>query len=230
MMRALNKLFKLLIFIGLIFPLVLTGFNPIPVTGLSVQSSDLMTDPVAYGPDTNQAEAPATSVNSSAELEKFVEEVFNGQAGTIRGIYAEGVMEYPVVQQPSGQAGFVSEQQNVVTEFAMARDYGVTGILAHNFLAGQSFFDLSKDDTIQVVYGDGSTQTYQIVNVLQYQALSPDSPTSSFTDLDNGETLSASQLFKKVYMGSGHLTLQTCIQVGSEDSWGRLFLIAEPVA
>ena len=229
MMRALNTLFKKLIVITLIIPFVLTGINAIPVTGLNVQLEDLISDPVAYVPVPGQAEAPSSVAESSTDLQKFAEEVFNGQANTIRGIYAENLMEYPVVQQPSGQAAYVSGQQDVVTEFAMARKYGVTGILAHNFLAGQSFFDLEKNDLIQIVYGDGSTQIYQITEVLHYQALSPKSATSSFIDLDNGETLSASQLFKKVYMGNGHLTLQTCIQVGSEDSWGRLFLIAEPV-
>lgn len=229
MMRALNNIFKKLIVITLIIPFVLTGINSIPVTGLNLQLDDLISDPVAYVPVPGQAEAPSNLTEISTDLQKFAEEVFNGQANTVRGIYAENLMEYAVVQQPSGQAAYVSEQQDVVTEFAMARKYGVTGILAHNFLAGQSFFDLEKNDLIQVVYGDGSTQTYQITEVLHYQALSPKSATSSFTDLDNGETLSASQLFKKVYMGNGHLTLQTCIQVGSEDSWGRLFLIAEPV-
>ena len=229
MMRALNKLFISLIVIALMIPMVLSGVQAIPVTGLNVQLDDLFTDPIAYVPDGEQAEIPVSAVDSNTDLQKFTEAVFNGQSDTIRGIYADNLMEYPVVQQPSGQAGYVSEQQDVVTEFAMARKYGVTGILAHNFLAGQSFFDLEKNDLIQVVFGDGTTQAYQITEILHYQALSPNSPTSSFTDLDNGETLSASQLFKKVYMGSGHLTLQTCIQVGSEDSWGRLFLIAEPV-
>ena len=229
MMRALNNLLKTLILTALIIPVTVSGVNAIPVTGIEFQMDNLISDPVAYIPEPEKNAASPVETTSSAALQKFVEKVTDGQAGAIRGIYADNIMEFPVVQQPSNQPGYVSEQQDVVTEFAMAKKYGVTGILAHNFLAGKVFFDLQLNDLIQVVYGDGSTQTYKIVDVLHYQALSPDSPTSSFTDLDNGETLSASQLFKKVYAGNGQLTLQTCIQVGSEDSWGRLFLIAEPV-
>ncbi len=228
-MRALNTFFKTLIITALMIQFSITGIGAIPITGGNVQIDDLISDPIAYVQDSDQAAVSSGDSGSSVALQKFVESVSDGQAGVVRGIYAENSMEFPVVQQPSGQPGFVSSQQDVVTEFAMARQYGVTGILAHNYLAGQAFFTLEADDLIQVVYGDGSTQTYQIVEVLHYQALSPKSATSSFVDLDSGETLSASQLFKRVYAGSSHLTLQTCIQVGSEDSWGRLFLIAEPV-
>jgi hypothetical protein len=66
--------------------------------------------------------------------------------------------------------------------------------------------------------------------VLEYQALSPKSASSSFKNVVSGDTLTATQLFQRVYTGEPHLTLQTCIQVGSEDSWGRLFIIAEPLA
>ena len=105
MMRALNNLFKKLIVITLIIPFVYTGFNSIPITGLNVQLDDLISDPVAYVPDPDQAEAPSSVAESNTELQQFVEEVFNGQGNTVRGIYAENLMEYPVVQQPSGQAG-----------------------------------------------------------------------------------------------------------------------------
>jgi hypothetical protein len=60
-------------------------------------------------------------------LEKFVNSVADGSSNTnVRGIYVDSEFEYPVVQQPASQAGFVSTEQDVVTEFAMARKYGVT--------------------------------------------------------------------------------------------------------
>ena len=102
-------------------------------------------------------------------------------------------------------------------------------MLAHNYLAGADFFTLNIGDQIQVVYGDGSVHVYQIADIQSYQALSPNSASSNFVDLATSDRLTATQLFKRVYMGSHHLTLQTCIQQGSEDSWGRLFIIAYPV-
>jgi hypothetical protein len=84
-------------------------------------------------------------------------------------------------------------------------------------------------DHVDVVYGDGVVQSYVVSNIIRYQAMQPYSPNSTFVNLDTNEQLSANNLFYQVYSGSHHLTLQTCIQEGVVDSWGRLFIIAEPV-
>lgn len=159
----------------------------------------------------------------------FAQSLVDGNSGVIRGLYVEEKFAYPVIQQPSGNAGFVSTASEVVTDFAMARKYGVTGLLAHNYLAGADFFALQVGDIVQVVYGDGVIQRYQITTISSFQALSPRSASSNFIDLQTSEQLTATELFKRVYMGSHHLTLQTCIQQGTEDSWGRLFIIAQPI-
>ena len=115
-----------------------------------------------------------------------------------------------------------------ITQFSIPNKYGNTGLLAHNYLSGRHFFGLGIGDVVQLVYGDREIKEYQIADIQRYQALQPDSPSSQFLDLNTGEKLSATQLFKRVYMGNHHLTLQTCIQEGLEDSWGRLFIIAKP--
>jgi hypothetical protein len=63
---------------------------------------------------------------------------------------------------------------------------------------------------------------------LQYQALQPYSPNSDFRDLETNDTISAVQLFGKVYRGDRHVTFQTCIEAYGNSSWGRLFIIAKP--
>lgn len=202
-----------------------SGDNPT----LALASDDLpLVRPVSFDnlQDVNQAELNA---NKADELNSFVQSLIDGNSNTIRGLYVENKFAYPVVQQPSGNAGYVSTTDDVITDFAMPRQYGVTGLLAHNYLAGADFFSLNIGDLIQVVYGDGSIQVYQIADIQSYQALSPNSASSNFVDLATSDQLTATQLFKRVYMGSHHLTLQTCIQQGSEDSWGRLFIIAYPV-
>lgn len=202
-----------------------SGDNPT----LALASDDLpLVRPVSFSnlQDVSQADLNA---NKADELNSFVQSLIDGSSDTIRGLYVEDKFAYPVVQQPSGNAGFVSTTDDVITDFAMPRQYGVTGLLAHNYLAGADFFTLNIGDQIQVVYGDGSVQVYQIADIQSYQALSPNSASSNFVDLATSDRLTATQLFKRVYMGSHHLTLQTCIQQGSEDSWGRLFIIAYPV-
>jgi hypothetical protein len=61
-----------------------------------------------------------------------------------------------------------------------------------------------------------------------YQATDPSSVFSNFIDLDTGQRLSAGDLFAKMYEGTKHVTLQTCITERGNSTWGRLFVIAEP--
>lgn len=204
----------------------------VPVTSSTLPNAPLISEKSIIDPDTYDSAKTARTENISLrtnEFDDFVNSVINGADNEIRGIYSEKEFAFPVVKQPSGNAGYVSTVDGVVTEFSMAKKYGVTGIVAHNYLAGAKFFSLEIGETIEVVYGDGEIVRYQITSIQSYQALSPNSATSQFVDLVTSEKISATQLFKRVYMGSQHLTLQTCIQQGSVDSWGRLFVIAEPV-
>lgn len=170
-----------------------------------------------------------TSITNLMSLEDFTEAVKDGNAKKIKGLYAEEVFSLRVIQQPAGKPGFVSPVEGVATQFSMAANNNITGMLAHNFSSGRFFFDLALDDKIDVVYGDGTIKSYKVTNIKRFQALSPKSASSDFIDLDTKEKLSAAGLFSRMYTGNHHLTLQTCIQEGTQDSWGRLFVIAEPV-
>jgi len=162
-------------------------------------------------------------------LNEFIETVKDGNADTLRGVYVANVMAYPIVQQPYGNPGFVSSTDKVTTQFSMASEVGNIGLLAHNHLAGVSFADVKKNDQIILVYGDGHLESFLVENIQQYQALSPLSPYSQFKDLETESILTAEDLFRKVYRGDYHLTLQTCIDNEGNSSWGRLFILAKPV-
>ncbi len=161
-------------------------------------------------------------------LDTFIQSVKNGDADTLRGVYASGLFAFPVVQQPSQNSSFVSTLPNTVTQFDMALAYGNIGLLAHDFLAGQYFSQLSTGEAVQIIYGDGRIENFTVTAIDRYQALDPKSPYSKFIDLDSGQELSSTDLFRKVYMGSTHVTFQTCIEANGDPSWGRLFVIAEP--
>lgn len=177
----------------------------------------------------------SSQINLSSKiqsLDSFATSVQNGRSSQLVGVYAPEVMTLPVVQQPSGNAAYVSTQQGVVTQFALASQYGSTGLIAHNTLAGQNFYQLAIGDVVSLVYGDGSIQMYEINQVQSYQALNPYSPYSNFVDLSNpGVQYSSTDLFYRTYgLGGDMLVLQTCISRDGNDSWGRLFIIASPVA
>lgn len=158
----------------------------------------------------------------------FSRSVQNGDAGTLRGVYVADVFALPIVQQPAHSAGFVSSNDGEVTQFGMASQYGNIGLLAHNHLSGKSFSQLAVGQEVRLVYGNGKIENFVITEVLRYQALQPTSPYSSFRNLGKDETLSAEQMFKRVYFGDHHVTFQTCINASGNSSWGRLFIIAVP--
>ncbi len=147
----------------------------------------------------------------------------------IIAVYAEEAFALDVFQQPENTPGYIEPRLGTATEFEYASRFDNIGILAHNYLSGYDFFKLSQGSIVTVVYGNGRTAKYEVSTIKQYQALSPDSLYSNFIDLASGEQLTSSQLFAEVYTGEHHLTLQTCIEHGDEDSWGRHFIIATPI-
>lgn len=170
----------------------------------------------------------APSSSALPDLASFTLAVENGDANVLRGVYADGLFALPVVQQPTDNTAYVSAITNTVTQFSVATQYGNIGLLAHNYLGGQSFFQLMPGQRVQLIYGDGRIENFQVTRIYRYQATSPSSVYSDFIDLDTQEHLSANALFAKVYMGSRHITFQTCITRDTDLSWGRLFIIAEP--
>ena len=158
----------------------------------------------------------------------FSKTVQNGDATVLRGVYVPDVLALPVIQQPTGNAGYVSTDDGKLTQFSMASQFGNIGLLAHNHLSGKSFSQLAVGQEVRLVYGNGKIENFVITEVLQYQALQPTSPYSSFHNLNKDETLTAEQMFKRVYFGNRHVTFQTCIAKDGSSSWGRLFVIAVP--
>lgn len=176
-------------------------------------------------------DSPSLAVEASdASLTSFISAVYNANGNSVRGIYIKDVLQLPVVQQPASNPGYVSSANNTVTQFYTASYYGSIGLLAHNTLAGSYFFLVDFDDPIYVVFGDGHLETYKVVDIRYYQALSPNSPYSSFVNLANpDQTIGYEQLFYETYGVSGRLVMQTCVEREGLDSWGRLFIIAEKI-
>lgn len=189
-------------------------------TFLVVFLISLFYNPVSAGALGNVVNLPAF-----ADFSKAMQ---NGKEDVLRGVYVNEVLALPVIQQPSGNPGYVSNLDGEITQFGMASQYGNIGLLAHNHLSGKLFSQLAVGQEVRLVYGDGKTETFVITEILSYQALQPTSPYSTFRNLSQDETLSAEQMFKRAYLGDRHVTLQTCIEANGNNSWGRLFIIALP--
>ncbi len=166
------------------------------------------------------------NVNHLPSLGDFTLLVTNGEPSQVTGIYADGIFALPVVQQPSGNSGYVATIPNTVTQFSQATNFGSKGFLAHNTLAGSLFYNLYQGGIFTLIYGDGHQENYIVTQIRHFQALAPTNPYSSFKDLEKGKTLSASDLFYQTYGISQQVILQTCIARNGIDSWGRMFIIA----
>jgi hypothetical protein len=102
----------------------------------------------------------------------------------------------------------LSVRQNTITQFGLASQAGSTGLLAHNYLAGESFFLLRENQKFYLIYGDGQVSGFVVTEILRYKALEPASTSSRFVALENNDTLLASELFSKVYDRDGEVVLQ----------------------
>ena len=178
--------------------------------------------------NSQQTQALSNLESSRPDFANFSESVQNGEADILRGVYVQDVLALPVVQQPAGQPYYVSPHDGETTQFSVASQYGNIGLLAHNTLAGKFFSQISIGQEVRLVYGDGRVEVFVISESLHFQALQPESVTSSFRNLDQDEVLTAGQLFNRAYAGERHLVFQTCIKANGNASWGRLFVVAVP--
>lgn len=161
-------------------------------------------------------------------FEEFRQSVQNGRADLPRGVYVENVLQLPVVQQPIDRPYYVSNRNGEATQFGMTSQYGNVGLLAHNTLSGRSFSNLSIGQEVRLLYGDGRVEYFVVKQILRFQALDPESVSSSFRNLDRNEILSAGEMFNRAYVGERRLVFQTCIEAEGNASWGRLFVVALP--
>lgn len=197
----------------------------LPVTGEAAQTTYTIYLPMVV----NGASVATPSAAPMPSSDAFIASVADGQAGVVRGVYVPGVLALPVRQQPADNPTYVSPESGVATQFAAAASFGVTGLLAHNTLAGADFFKLAEAQDVLIVYGDGAVKLYRVTAIYRYHALDPYSPYSDFVNLNTGETESVGDVFMQVYTGGDHVTFQTCIANNGNASWGRLFVIATPV-
>ena len=202
-------------------------FFPISSTALKAGISLLGLIIAAFLPFSVSANT-LTDAKTIPVLPSFSISSQNGNGRFLREALADDLFALPIVQQPDSNAGYVSTVDNTLTQFSMVNQFGNIGLLAHNYLSGQFFTQFTTGTRVQLIYGDGHTEYFQVTHIYRYQATSPESVNSDFVDLDTQETLTASELFTKVYMGARHVTFQTCISQDGNSSWGRLFVIAEP--
>ena len=202
---------------------------PAPVRSGLVES---LPSPADLAASAGQGLLSIPETTGQPDLDSFIASVRDGVATRLTGVYVAGVFSLPVVQQPDGEVNYVDINENTVTEYSRSTPYDVIGLLAHNTLrSGQSFFKLKPGQDVVLVYGNGRQVRYRIDRVENYQALSYTDPFSNFIDLNGpgGQLILNEDLFRKIYTNSGQLVFQTCFEANGDPSWGRMFVIANPL-
>jgi hypothetical protein len=167
-------------------------------------------------------------LKSHQELTEFVRSVRSEKRkGLLVGIYAPDVFTAPIVQQPANNGMYVSRNPDKITQFRRANSLGTIGLLAHNYLMGQYFFNLGIEDELYVVKWDGSYQKYKVYAIEDYRVISG----TSYRSLLTGKTIDQYGLLYHIYRGSkDKLVLQTCIEKNGDKDWGRRFVLAKLAA
>lgn len=144
------------------------------------------------------------------------------------GLYVPDEFAFPIVAQPEDQDLYVSTKRNLLTLFRAAQQNGVTGLLAHNFLAGALFYDLEIGQEVWVVESEQKQRAYKITRIEQFQKITG-AQDEVFIDLRTNDAMSTSEVFDRFYTGEPHLTLQTCLEGEGDPSWGLTFIVAVPL-
>lgn len=202
--------------------------SPSALSTKSLQST-IQTAPTRTLAPTRPAPSPTPPAPAPSGLANLVARVKTGRPGTIVGVYSPGVLSLRVLIQPWGDPNWVSDERDTATLFVAAakEGKGTIGLLAHNGLAGASFLQIGLGQELDIVLGDGAVLPFHVSEVQRYQAFSPNDPSTPLKDLTTGRTWSADDAFNRVYGADGsRVVLQTCIKVGDEWNWGRLFVIA----
>lgn len=165
------------------------------------------------------------------DLDFFVQAIVNGDPTQVVGVYVPGTLALPVQQQPANDNNFVSTDPDAITQFRAAQRFQTIGLLAHNYLAGEQFYNIRPNEIVIVIYGDGSQRYYQVNDIQKFQALSPNSPQSDFIDLSDptSSRLTAGDVFNRIYTQGDRVVFQTCILNHGDPSWGRMFITATPL-
>ena len=159
----------------------------------------------------------------------FLQDVINGDGGSITGVYVKGVLRLRVVQQPSGDLTYVSDDFGTATQFRSPQEFGVVGLLAHNYLSGKDFLSIFPGLEIRLVYGDGTYQRYRVAGLADFERLTRYDVHSDFRDLQTHQILTSTEMFTRFYTGENSLTLQTCLEKDGYFSWGVRMISAEPI-
>jgi hypothetical protein len=180
------------------------------------------------------------SVSDIQSLETFKEQLVGwAKPDKVAGVYVQDKFAERVVQQPDGDLNFVSGE-NAFTQFGGTNDH-VIGLLAHSIGEGKKFKEFAVNDSFTIIFGDGSTKQFEVLQIDSYIANSPLSTSTTMTD-ESGKVWRSEDIFQKYYTTQieradddpdnntvQYVTMQTCYTIGTDIYGGRYFVRAQEI-
>lgn len=210
-------------------------FSPLPVVQASVDSARLQGDAID-DPNTyitflpmvfNAATNPASNQDDLGEL---IARVTNGNADQVVGSYIPDLLAAEVLQQPEDQPDWISPDAGTLTQYRAASQLGNLGLLASKDSAAALFDQMAAGLPVTIIQGDGSLREYSIAGILTFQAIDPTDPNSDYLIQPVGVHVPYSELLNCIYGGEEHLVFESTIDKPDVPNWGKLFVVAFPVA
>lgn len=159
----------------------------------------------------------------------FLDRFLKDYIGEASWVSIESGFSLPIIQQPTGESSFVSTRANIITQFNSPGTYGVTGLLAHNYLSGKEFYSLEIGQKVTVTYGEGIERNYKIVSIDRFKKIDRTSIYSNLVEVETNKEYSSTEVFNRFYNGSHRLVFQTCLEKDGRLDWGLVFITAEPI-
>jgi len=99
----------------------------------------------------------------------------------------------------------IPASDGVVAQYLWATKYSTLGFMAHDYLAGAHFYNLSIGDMLIVTMADGEQENYRVSSI---QIFGHNANRTEF--YRDGATYSTAEYFNMIYTGARHVILQTC--------------------
>lgn len=207
-------------------PAMLPTFSP--TFASTLKPTQILPAPTGIPATLAPTATPQPAIYRSFEFLNFINQVKDGEAGVVKGVFVDGTLALKVVQQPEKNWKFVSEKLGTATQFQSATANEIVGLLAHNYLSGKLFYKLKPGMEVGIIFGDGAVKVYKIQKSASYKKMDSSSLTSDLVEQSTGQLYSTQEVFDQFYTGRDHITFQTCLERDGNWSWGLYFVMAVP--
>lgn len=143
---------------------------------------------------------------------------------TATRVYISGVLDLKVEPQLNGDNLEITNDPEIVNQYSLAKG-GTVALMAHNYLAGQYFYQIREGDVVLLDFRDGHSRKYVVTDIIEFQRLN-----LLFISTETLQVYSERQFLNTFFQSRDYLVFMTCLEKSGNVSWGVTLFIALPLA